>query len=201
MRLISRRFMQKVASGVELILSAFLTIVIIVLIFKLIGQSFTNIWDKNLELEYYLEYAMTLAIGIEFVKMLYTHTPGTIIEVLLFAISRQMIIEHLSVVETMFGVGAIAGLFAVRKYLFCSFDETDHIICRGSQTIRHANLIAGIKIPEDNAKLLRDAVTERLNEEGKTIAIGACTYYKDCALRVDSMKQEMITRVEVIKSL
>ena len=58
---------------------------------------------------------MTLAIGIEFVKMLCTHTPGTIIEVLLFAISRQMIIEHLSVVETMFGVGAIAGLFAVRK--------------------------------------------------------------------------------------
>ena len=51
--------------------------------------------------------------------MLYTHTPETIIEILLFAISRQMIVEHLSTTETILGVGAIAGLFAVRKYLFC----------------------------------------------------------------------------------
>ena len=62
---------------------------------------------------------MTLAIGIEFVKMLCTHTPETIIEILLFAISRQMIVEHLSTTETIIGVGAIAGLFAIRKYLFC----------------------------------------------------------------------------------
>lgn len=31
------------------------------------------------------------------------------------------------------------------------------------------------------------------------MAIGACVYYKDCALRVDSMKQGVVTRVEVIK--
>ena len=67
--------------------------------------------------------AMTLAIGIEFVKMLCTHTSETVIEILLFAISRQMIVEHLSATETILGVGAIAGLFAVRKYLFCTIHK------------------------------------------------------------------------------
>ena len=38
-------------------------------------------------------------------------------------------------------------------------------------------------------------------EEGEYVAIGACVYYKDCALRVDSMKQGIVTRVEVIKNL
>ena len=70
-------------------------------------------------MELVLSVFLLLAIGIEFVKMLCTHTPETIIEILLFAISRQMIVEHLSATETILGVGAIAGLFAVRKYLFC----------------------------------------------------------------------------------
>lgn len=61
---------------------------------------------------------MTLAIGIEFVKMLCTHTPGTIIEVLLFATSRQMIVEHLNGTETLLGIAAIAGLLQFESTYF-----------------------------------------------------------------------------------
>ncbi len=32
-------------------------------------------------------------------------------------------VEHLSATETILGVGAIAGLFAVRKYLFCTIHK------------------------------------------------------------------------------
>ena len=111
--------MQKLASYMELVLSVFLLLTVIVLTVRLIAQSVPQVWSQQIEVMYYLESAMTLAIGIEFVKMLCTHTPETIIEILLFAISRQMIVEHLSATETILGVGAIAGLFAVRKYLFC----------------------------------------------------------------------------------
>ena len=126
---------------------------------------------------------------------------GTIIEVLLFATARQMIVEHLNVYETLVGIGAIAALFAIRKFLFCSFDEADHMICRGSQTVAHANLITGAKIPEEKTRILRNVISDKLSEEGKTVAIGACVYYKDCALRVDSMREGVVTRVEVIKNL
>lgn len=169
--------------------------------YKACRSMFFDIWHDKLELEYYMEYAMSLAIGVEFVKMLCTHQPGTIIEVLLFATARQMIVEHLNVYETLVGIGAIAALFAIRKFLFCSFDEADHMICRGSQTVAHANLITGAKIPEEKTRILRSVISDKLSEEGKTVAIGACVYYKDCALRVDSMREGVVTRVEVIKNL
>ena len=114
-----QKIMQKMTSYVELVLSVFLLLVVVALTVRLITQSVPQLWSQQMDVMYYLESAMTLAIGIEFVKMLCTHTPETIIEILLFAISRQMIVEHLSTTETILGVGAIAGLFAVRKYLFC----------------------------------------------------------------------------------
>ena len=119
MRMTLQKIMQKMTSYVELVLSVFLLMVVVVLTAQLIAQSVPQLWSQQVEVMYYLESAMTLAIGIEFVKMLCTHTSETIIEILLFAISRQMIVEHLSTTETILGVGAIAGLFAVRKYLFC----------------------------------------------------------------------------------
>ena len=123
MRMTLQKIMQKMTSYVELVLSVFLLMVVVVLTAQLIAQSVPQLWSQQVEVMYYLESAMTLAIGIEFVKMLCTHTSETIIEILLFAISRQMIVEHLSTTETILGVGAIAGLFAVRKYLFCAIRE------------------------------------------------------------------------------
>lgn len=119
MKMTLQTIMQKMTSYVELVLSEFLLLVVVALSVRLIAQSVPQVWSQQIDVMYYLESAMTLAIGIEFVKMLCTHTSETVIEILLFAISRQMIVEHLSTTETIIGVGAIAGLFAIRKYLFC----------------------------------------------------------------------------------
>ena len=100
MRMTLQKIMQKMTSYVELVLSVFLLMVVVVLTAQLIAQSVPQLWSQQVEVMYYLESAMTLAIGIEFVKMLCTHTSETIIEILLFAISRQMIVEHLSTTET-----------------------------------------------------------------------------------------------------
>ena len=121
MKMKLRKLMQQAASYVEIVLSAFLLIVIIFLAGKFIVESVLEIGCDNATLEYFLENVMTFAIGVEFVKMLCTHT-----EVLLFAISRQMIVGHVSGFEVLAGVAAIAGLFATYKYLYCnSLDESD----------------------------------------------------------------------------
>ena len=110
-----------VARYTEIVLSIVILIVIALsglrLIYTTAGTSILNM-DTDF-FTTFLSQALSLVVGVEFVKMLCTHTPETIIEILLFAISRQMIVEHLSTTETIIGVGAIAGLFAVRKYLFC----------------------------------------------------------------------------------
>ena len=192
-----------VARYTEIVLSIVILIVIALAGIRLIyAITETSLMDMDIDFfTKFLANALSLVVGVEFVKMLCTHQPGTIIEVLLFATARQMIVEHLNVYETLVGIGAIAALFAIRKFLFCSFDEADHMICLGSQTVAHANLITGAKIPEEKTRILRNVISDKLSEEGKTVAIGACVYYKDCALRVDSMREGVVTRVEVIKNL
>ncbi len=48
---------------------------------------------------------------------------------------------------------------------------------------------------------LRDFMLRHLKEENKTVAIGSCIYFNDFALRIDSMRGDYITRIEIIKSL
>lgn len=62
---------------------------------------------------------LLLVIGVELVVMLSLHIPGALIEVLLYAIARKMLLLPKSggMTEILLGVIAIAGIFAIRKYL------------------------------------------------------------------------------------
>lgn len=66
----------------------------------------------------FLEHAFNLVIGIEFVRMLIKHTPGSALGVLLFAIARHMVLDSGSGLELLMSVAAIAGIFIIRKYLY-----------------------------------------------------------------------------------
>ena len=73
----------------------------------------------------FLEFALTLVVGIEFTKMLIKHTPGSVLEVLLFAIARHMVLNHDKGLENILCILAIAGIFAIRKFLNCESFETE----------------------------------------------------------------------------
>ena len=72
-----------------------------------------------------LDDAITLPIGAELIKMLCKHTPETIIEVLAFALARQLIVGHALPWENLVTVVAIAILFAVRRYLLKNHDMVE----------------------------------------------------------------------------
>lgn len=103
----------------EIVLSAVMLLVIITLIIPMI-YNFVSIPLLDITLEQFTQFlgnALTLLIGVEFVKMLAKHTAENLLEVLMFAIARQMVVEHLNMTETLIGVIAIAIIFTVRKYL------------------------------------------------------------------------------------
>lgn len=100
-------------------------IAVIILCIKLFKDMFADViynQDENV-LVNVLDSAMTLAIGVEFIKMLCKHTPETVVEVLLFAIAKQLVVFHTTPLENMINVAAIAGLFAVRKFLLRAEDK------------------------------------------------------------------------------
>ena len=65
----------------------------------------------SLEIRTFLERALDIVIGIEFIKMLAKHSPGSVLEVLLYAIARHMIVGHEDAVQNLVSVVAIALIF------------------------------------------------------------------------------------------
>jgi len=70
------------------------------------------------EIRTFLERSLDIVIGIEFIKMLAKHSPGSSLEVLLYAIARHMVVGHDSALENLLSVCAIALIFVVRKFFF-----------------------------------------------------------------------------------
>lgn len=68
----------------------------------------------------FLQALFDVIIGIELLKMLCRHDLDSVVEVLMFAVAREMIINHMPIIETLIGIVAIAVLFSIRKFLFVS---------------------------------------------------------------------------------
>lgn len=195
-------FLKKSSTFMELFISMMLGIGILLLSLQVAG-TLVNIPDSNLYPNYndLVDVCFNLIIGVELIRMLYQHSPSTVIEVLLFAIARQIIIDHTSAINSLIGVLAIAVLFATRKYLFCEFDESEKVIFRATSKVKHVNSIIHTHIPYEFNETLGDVIKRRLEEDNTEIGVGACTYYTDFGLRVAKMREGEITRVEVIHSI
>lgn len=117
-----------VARYTEIVLSIVILIVIALsglrLIYTTAGTSILNM-DTDF-FTTFLSQALSLVVGVEFVKMLCRHSAQTVVEVLLFATARQMVVEHMDPVQTLIGVIAIAILFAIRKFLMTEDSDMAH---------------------------------------------------------------------------
>ena len=109
----------KIARSLELLLAAAILVIIVIGALLLFWQSARTLQSVpfSFSVDDFLSGALLLVMGLEFVKMLALHTAAAVIDVLLFTIARQMIITHGSSLDTLLGVGAVAGIFAIRKFL------------------------------------------------------------------------------------
>jgi len=60
---------------------------------------------------------LLLVVGIELALMLVRRTPESLIEVMFFVVARKMLIKADTSFDLILGVAALAGLFAIRRYL------------------------------------------------------------------------------------
>ena len=194
----------KIADILEIIIGILLAISIgILVIYLIVDIKSVVLGHADLEVfNNYLANAFNLVIGIEFIKMLCKHTPQTVIEVLLFAIARQLIVEHTSTLENLIGIISIGILFATRKYLFYNFDEVDKTIYRGNERVKRINLLEHIDIPyDDKEDTLEDIMLREIDARNLELGTGECIYYPGFALRIAKIKNHVITRIEVIRSI
>ena len=107
------------SSLLEILLSGLVLIGLLLSAVPLIRWMPGLLFDGNdAEIRTFLERSLDIVIGIEFIKMLAKHSPGSSLEVLLYAIARHLVVGHDSALENLLSVGAIALIFIVRKFFF-----------------------------------------------------------------------------------
>lgn len=105
----------------------------------------------------FLEPVSLIVIGIEFAKMLCKPTTANIIEVLIFVISRQMIIDHQSPSDMLKSVIAICILFLFRRIMLATRpDEAHHHV---------PNILKALRLAQ--TKEFREAMEELEGGEKK----------------------------------
>lgn len=109
-------FIFRTAMALELLV-ALIVIAALIVMFARIPVDLKVLVESG-EFNQFLKKMFDLIIGIELLKMLCRHDLDSIVEVLLFSVAREMIIEHMPIYLELVGIVAISILFLVRKYLF-----------------------------------------------------------------------------------
>ena len=65
---------------------------------------------------------LVVSVGIEFVKLLIRHRLEDVIDVMMLATARQMVVEHLPMTSMLVAVCTIGVLFPIRRFLFMGSD-------------------------------------------------------------------------------
>ncbi len=148
----------------------------------------------------FLGHILTLVIGLELVVMLVRHTPSSVIEVLLYAIARKMIVESKSMFDILLGIIAIGGLFLINKI----FDParnfvTDVNIVNPATLVKDLNKRLGINIPENLGNTVGGVVSKLCEETGECLESGKTFKITDAEITILSMDDKLIRELRVVK--
>lgn len=119
---------QKSLSVLETVIGIILTIAVI---FSVAGLAIIShpmdLVEHPERISDFLHIATTVVVAIEFINILVTHSMGSVLEMMIMLIARQMIVDHGTPLENMIFCLCMAVLFFIRKFLFVPHDdEQDH---------------------------------------------------------------------------
>ncbi len=150
----------------------------------------------------FLGHALLMAVGVELVTMLINHTPGSIIEVLLFAIARKMLIGSKSMTDFILGILAIAGVFAIRKYLFVEdISGKRGIVVSGVTPIKEVNRLVGINLPENYADSIGTLLLRYAKEHNIELKEGLKLTIYNAGIEITKMSEDKIAKVRFTKGI
>ena len=117
------RIILKMPSLLEKFVAAILLVGVVYSCAQLALHVFTfSSLDFSVYVEDILVTAFNAVIVIEFIRMLIKHSMNTVVEVLIFAIARSLVVGHEQPLEALVSIVSIAILLLCRRFLFHEFD-------------------------------------------------------------------------------
>lgn len=109
-------FLEKIVAAILLVGVVYSCVQLFIHVFD-----FTSL-DFGMYSEDILVTAFNAVIVIEFIRMLIKHSMNTVVEVLIFAIARSLVVGHEKPLEALVSIAGIALLLVCRRWLFHDFD-------------------------------------------------------------------------------
>lgn len=158
-----RMYLSYTGSFLEIFLAVLLAIALAICSVQLIPEVFNlkvSVHDIHI-FRRFLEALFVLVIGVEALKLLCKHTPGSALEIILFTIAREMIVEHTTPEQNVLVVLSIAILFAIRRFLYVpawgsenDVAAFDQVVTRYREYKRKKGISAGqhVKFRQDSSQ-------------------------------------------------
>src|SRR5690554_682445 len=199
MKFILRNRISRISSYTEIYLSVLILIGVLIGSLSLVKDLF-NLYAAPVNVDVYhdfLSFALVLVISVEFVKMLSRHTPGSIIEVLLFALARKLIVSEGSSLELLLGVIAIGILFVIRRYLFTAQGNivNEGFTISAATLVSKARKITGLDIPEGIAHTIGGLVFHLAKEEERNLREGDVFVVNGIKMRINKLRDGIIEAI------
>lgn len=146
-----------------------------------------------------VSHVLVLVVGLELAMMLIWHTPGSVIEVLMYVAARKMLGPQTTVVEFLIGTAAIGGLFAIRKYLFVARIEAGDHVFSAATPVSAVCQIADVHIPLTMAKTIGGVAARAAEEEGVTVVPRSTFRVADALIEVVTVTDGVVESLRVTR--
>lgn len=147
-------------------------------------------------LKKFLGVALLMIIGIELVLMLLSHSTSSILELVLFAIARKMLVYSETMIELLVGTTAIALVFLIRKYLMSSkYALKEGRTVSAASPVHALNFDGDLNIPEDKGITVGGLICNLAEENCVPIEEGAEYEIGNVKMRIIKMKDGLIEQV------
>ncbi len=202
MKQLIRNRVSKVATYMEILLSLFILVGVLVVSISVatdLVRDVPALWSgrKAFDFTEFLGLIMKLIIGVEFVKMISKHTAESTIEVLLFAVARKIVVMDSGYFDVGIGILAIAILFLIKKYLTTTVNPNGYIL-EGDTRLKELNAMAKTSLTPEDGGTVREILDKELERLGNYPLVGLTIPVKNAQFKIFSMKDGIIDAVEVI---
>ncbi|WP_084280807.1 transporter associated domain-containing protein [Alkaliphilus transvaalensis] len=193
----------KYAMNLEIVIAVCISISILLGIFTLARYLMviakTDAYALYDTFKKFLSIALLLVIGVEMVLMLLSHSSSSILELVLFAIARKMLIYSETMLDLILGTVAIAIVFIIRKYLMSSkytkYQSDEGNIVSAASPIHDLNFYSNMHIPENKGVTVGGLICHLSEETGVPIEVGAEYSIENVCMKIIKMKDGLIEKV------
>ncbi len=190
----------------ELVLTVMLAVGIaigLIDIVKYYIEIFTHGADETYDIfKHFLAHTLLLVVGIELMLMLLSHSTNAILELVLFVIARKMLIYGETMLDLVLGTLAIAGVFAILKYLAPKKDllSRDDRVYSASTSVDKILQDTGLELPLNRGNTVGGLVCSLAEEACVPVSQGSEFESGNIRIKVVKATDGVIEKVMITKA-